>query len=547
MRIFTLLLLSVVASTTLLSQDNRFTRQDTLRGTITPEREWWDLIHYHLDIAVTPSDSTISGKNTITYKVLSEPQRMQIDLQPPLRIDSVVQAGKVQPAVRDGKAWFVELTADQHVGETNEVVVWYSGKPRVAVRPPWDGGMTWRFDDNGNPFAASACQGIGASVWWPCKDHMYDEPDSMRISVRVPPGLMNVSNGRLEQTEVHADSSRTFHWVVRNPINNYGVNINIGDYVHFADTFPGEKGPLSCDYYVLRGDLEKAKDHFGEVHRTLAALEHWYGPYPFYEDGYKLVQAPYLGMEHQSSVTYGNGFDFGYLGMDLSRSGWGMKFDFIIVHESAHEWFANNITYRDMADMWIHEAFASYGESLFLEFYYGKDAAAEYVTGTRANVANARPIIGTYGVNHEGSGDMYYKGANMLHTIRQVLDDDDQWREMLRGLNREFYHQTVHTEQIETYISNAVGRNLTPVFDQYLRDVRIPVLQYYWQDNVMHYQWVNCVPDFNMPVKIWVGKTDVWLDANTEWSTHTFEKPAKKVEMDPDIYATIKPISNPDQ
>lgn len=530
---------------TLTAQNRPFTRQDTLRGSITAERAWWDLRHYHLDIAVNPFDSTIAGSNTVAYTVLRQYDRMQIDLQPPLKIDSILQDGIPQSFVRDGKAWFVTLSELQPEGSQRELIVWYSGKPRVARRPPWDGGMTWKIDEKGYPFAASACQGVGASIWWPCKDHMYDEPDSMRISVKVPPGLMNVSNGRLARTELHGDSSRTFHWVVHNPINNYGVNINIGNYVHFSDTFPGERGPLSCDYFVLEQDLKKAQKHFVEVHRTLAALEHWFGPYPFYEDGYKLVQAPYLGMEHQSSVTYGNGFDNGYLGMDLSSSGWGMKFDFIIVHESAHEWFANNITYRDIADMWIHEAFAAYGESLFVEFFYGKDAGAEYVTGTRARVANLRPIIGKYGVNHEGSGDMYYKGANLLHTLRQVMDNDDRWRAMLRGLNATFRHQTVTTTQVEDYISEALGRDLSPLFDQYLRDIRIPILQYYWLDNTLHYQWVNTVPNFDLPVRLKVGKQWVELEPHTSWSKRDFDRPEKRVELDNDYYATLKSISPP--
>ncbi len=547
MRIFITLLFCIVLSPVLIAQHGNFNRQDTLRGTITPERAWWDLVHYHLDIFVNPADSSIAGKNTIMYSVQESNQRMQIDLQPPLRIDSVLQNGVVQPAERDGKAWFIELKSEQKTGEINQLVVWYSGKPRVAIRPPWDGGIAWKKDDNGNPFVGSSCQGIGASVWWPCKDHMYDEPDSMRISVRVPKGLMNVSNGQLERIEIHADSSKTTHWVVRNPINNYGVNINIGDYVHFADTFPGEKGPLPCNYYVLRQDLEKAKDHFPiEARRTLAALEYWFGPYPFYEDGYKLVHAPYLGMEHQSSVTYGNGFDFGYLGMDLSRSGRGMKFDFIIVHESAHEWFANNVTYRDMADMWIHESFAAYSESLFLEFFYGKDAGAEYVTGTRVNVLNDKPIIAPYGVNHSGSGDMYYKGANMLHTIRQFNDNDEQWRDLLRGLNRDFWHETVKTEEIENYISKVLDRDLSPVFNQYLRDVRIPVLQYFWKDSQLHYQWVNTVEGFDMPVRILLGKERVMINPTNEWQSVPLKKPRGKLEIDIDFYVTARPIDAPE-
>lgn len=527
------------------AQHHRFTRQDSLRGTITAERAWWDLVYYHLDIKVNPADSTITGKNTIQFQTIDTPIRMQVDLQPPLKIDSVIYKQRLQEFIQDGKAWFI--TFDESPENLDQVSIYYSGTPRVAVRPPWDGGITWKKDRAGNPFVASSCQGIGASVWWPCKDHMYDEPDSMNISVRVPKGLKNVSNGRLIEIETHHDSTTTFHWEVNNPINNYGVNINIGDYIHFSDTFPGEKGPLSCDYFVLRQDLEKAETYFPfEVHRTLAALEHWFGPYPFYSDGYKLVQAPYLGMEHQSSVTYGNGFQRGYLGMDLSRSGWGMKFDFIIVHETGHEWFANNITYKDMADMWIHESFTSYSEALFVEFYYGLDAGAEYVTGTRANVSNDRPIIGKYGVNHEGSGDMYYKGANMLHTIRQIMNNDDAWRNMLRDMNAVFRHQTVTTSEIEQHISKAVGRDLSPVFDQYLRDVRIPVFQYYTSGKTLHFQWTNCVEQFDMPVALWVNGRELKLQPETGWKSIGLESQNPEVKLNRDYYVTQQRITAPE-
>src|SRR5690606_7352637 len=253
---------------------------------------------------------------------------------------------------------------------------------------PWDGGFSWKKDDNGNDFVATSCQGLGASVWWPNKDHMYDEVDSMLISVRVPKALMEVSNGQLRGVEDHKDGTNTYHWFVNNPINNYGVNVNIGDYVHFSEDYNGEKGILKMDYYVLKYNLEKAKQQFKDAPRMMEAFEHWFGPYPFYEDGYKLVEVPYLGMEHQSSVTYGNGFENGYLGRDLSGTGWGLKFDFIIIHESAHEWFANNITYKDIADMWIHESFTAYAESIFVEYFYGKKAGAEYVIGTRRGIQN---------------------------------------------------------------------------------------------------------------------------------------------------------------
>ncbi|MCZ8228529.1 M1 family metallopeptidase [Flavobacterium sp.] len=498
--------------------ETTFTRQDSLRGSVTKERAWWDLKYYHLAIKVNPSDSTISGSNTIRYQVLQENSVLQIDLQNPMAITNVTQDGKQLTYKREGNVYFITLTAPQKVGTTKEIVVFYGGKPKVAVNPPWDGGITWKKDKNGNPFIASSCQGLGASVWWPCKDHMYDEvEEGMRISVNVPGNLTDVSNGRLQSVQKEKDGTKTFHWVVKNPINNYGVNINIGDYVSFSEKYKGEKGDLDCTYYVLRDDLDKAKKQFQDVPKMLKAFEHWFGPYPFYEDSYKLVQAPYLGMEHQSSVTYGNKFLNGYLGRDLSGTGWGMKFDFIIIHESGHEWFANNITYKDIADMWIHESFTNYSESLFLEYYFGKEAGYTYVRGIRKNIENDKPIIGVYNVNNEGSGDMYYKGANMLHTLRQVVNNDEKWREILRGLNATFYHQTVATQQIESYLSEKIGRDLTPVFNQYLRDTRIPTLEYFFKNNQLGYRWANSVANFNLPVKVFLNGTAQILEPNNEW------------------------------
>jgi aminopeptidase N len=347
---------------------------------------------------------------------------------------------------------------------------------------------------------------------------------------------MDVSNGRLRQVDQHGDGTKTYHWAVTNPINNYGVNVNIGDYVSFSEKYMGEKGPLDCQYYVLRENLEKARKQFAEVPRMLKALEHWFGPYPFYEDSYKLVEVPYLGMEHQSSVTYGNKYQNGYLGKDLSGTGWGLKFDFIIVHESGHEWFANNITYKDIADMWIHESFTAYSENLYLDFYYGKKAASEYVIGTRKNIQNDRPIIGLYNVNYEGSGDMYYKGANMLHTLRQLVNDDEKWRQMLRGLNKTFYHQTVTSQQIEQYLSGQAGRDLSSFFNQYLRDVRIPRLEYSLKNDRLQYRWANTVPGFHMPVRVYLNQQVQWLEPTTTWQELP-KLPAKaRLTLDPNFY-----------
>ncbi|WKD84787.1 Aminopeptidase N [Polaribacter huanghezhanensis] len=522
--VFLLITISITA------QKNNFTRQDTLRGSITPERVWWDLKYYHLDIQVFPETKSIKGKNTIEYTVLKPYQVLQVDLQPPLKITKVTQNGKALKVISEVNAHFVQLEEKQQVGAVNAIVVYYEGKPQEAKRAPWDGGFSWKKDKNNNEFIATSCQGLGASVWWPNKDHMYDEVENIDISVRVPSNLMEVSNGKLKSVEKHNDHTTTYNWTVKNPINNYGVNVNIGDYAHFSEKYNGEAGVLDMNYYVLKYNLEKAKKQFKDAPKMMKAFEHWFGKYPFYKDGYKLVEVPYLGMEHQSSVTYGNKFANGYLGRDLSGTGWGLKFDFIIIHESGHEWFANNITYKDMADMWIHESFTNYSESLFIEYYYGKKAAAEYIIGLRKTIGNRSPIIGKYDVNNSGSGDMYNKGGNMLHTIRQLVNNDEKWREILRGLNSEFYHQTVTTKQIEEYMSQKSGVDLSKVFDQYLRDYRIPEFAYAIRGNQLKYKWNHVLDGFNMPIKVMInGKiktlqpTDIWKTAQLEGSNPTLK------------------------
>ena len=519
-----------------------FTRQDTLRGSVTPERAWWDLTYYDLRISVDPENRSISGSNTIRYRVLEPANRMQIDLQEPLEIQKVVQDGQELTLEREGNAYFIQLNKSQSPGSVEEVVVHYSGTPREAVRAPWDGGFSWKTDSRGLPFIATSCQGLGASIWWPNKDHMYDEVDSMAIRVTVPKPLMNVSNGRLRRVTEN-DSTRTFEWFVSNPINNYGVNVNIADYVHFGDTYEGEKGLLDLDYYVLPENLEKARIQFRQVPLMLEAFEYWFGPYPFYEDSFKLVEVPYLGMEHQSSVTYGNGYQNGYRGTDLSGSGWGMKFDFIIIHEAGHEWFANNITNRDIADMWIHESFTAYSENLYLDYHFGTEAASAYVIGTRARIQNDLPIIGTYGVNREGSGtDMYYKGSNMLHTLRQLIEDDALWRNILRGLNETFYHQTVTTSQIENYISNQSNKDLQAVFDQYLRTAMIPTLEYRWEGSKLLYRYTEIVDGFDMPVRVLLDDTTRWIYPDAQWKESDFGDRPDTFQVDPNFYIIAKPL-----
>lgn len=533
---FLLITISITA------QKNNFTKQDTLRGSITKERIWWDLKYYHLDIQVFPKTKSIKGKNTVKYTVLKPYNVLQIDLQQPLKITKVTQDGIPLSLNSDGNAHFIHLTKEQTIGETNSIVIYYEGIPKEAIRAPWDGGFSWKKDKNGLDFIATSCQGLGASVWWPNKDHMYDEVENMDISVRVPSHLMNVSNGRLKNIEKHDDQTTTYHWTVKNPINNYGINVNIGDYVHFSEKFEGEAGTLDLEYYVLKDHLEKAKVHFKDAPKMMKAFEYWFGKYPFYEDSFKLVEVPYLGMEHQSSVTYGNQFKKGYLGRDLSGTGWGLKFDFIIIHEAGHEWFANNITYKDMADMWIHESFTAYSENLFVDYYYGKKAASDYVIGTRKNIQNDKPIIASYNVNASGSGDMYYKGANMLHTIRTIINNDKKWKAILRGLNATFFHQTVTTQQIENYISKTAGIDLSKVFNQYLRDIRIPVFEYKIENYQLKYRWNNAVKNFNMPVKIDLNGIKKVLNTSTKWKI--LDLPFKNIELkvDRNYYVTTKQL-----
>ena len=545
-------ILTLFAFSWATAQEPVFTEQDTLRGSITPERAWWDLTYYHLDVTVEPDRKYIEGSNTIQYRVLEAKNLLQVDLQAPLQIDKITQSGKELKWESRGNAHFVMLEAPQQKNSIQELEVYYSGKPVEAKRPPWDGGFTWTRDTNGKHFVATSCQGIGASIWWPNKDHMYDEVDSMAISVTVPKDLIGVANGRLRSVDRNKRTD-TYNWFVSNPINNYGVNVNIGDYVNFGEVYEGEKGPLTMDYYVLRDNLEKAKAQFAQAPMTIEAFEYWFGPYPFYEDSYKLVEVPYLGMEHQSSVTYGNGYQNGYLGRDLSGSGGGRLFDFIIVHESGHEWFANNITYKDAADMWIHEGFTAYSENLYLEYLIGigdflkdktnremgKQVGANYVIGTRKNIRNDRPVIGKYGVNYEGSSDMYYKGANMLHTLRQLLEDDELWRSILRGLNRDFYHQTVTTEQIEDYISAKTKKDLSAFFNQYLRTTMIPVLEFKMEGERFSFRYTNVVEDFDMPLRTFIDGQEKWIFPSANWKTEILDSNAIP-EFDPNFYVETR-------
>jgi hypothetical protein len=522
-----------------------FTRADTLRGSNGPARAWWDVTYSDLNVRVSPENQSLSGWNAITYRVVAAGDEMQIDLQPPMVLDSLIFEGRHLTLHRDGNTYFGSHLDMQYPGEEHKVWAYFSGSPVVAVRPPWDGGYQWVTDAAGMPWVATSNQGLGASVWWPNKDLQTEEPDSQRIVVTVPDPMIDVSNGRLRSARKNNDGTTSYEWFVAHPINNYSISVNAGSYAHWSEDFDGELGTLTLDYFPLAENLDRAREQWTQVRSTMQCFEHWFGPYPWYEDGYKLVEVPYLGMEHQRAVTYGNGYQNGYRGTDLSGTGWGLEWDFIVVHETAHEWWGNNITASDIAENWVHESFANYSENLYTECLTGsKDAGAEYVIGTRSRIANDRPIVGVMGVSDDGGGDKYYKGGNLLHTIRQLVDDDEKWRGVLRGLNEEFWHQIVPGARIEEYMSRASGIELEPVFEQYLRTTMVPTLEWQIQGSTLAYRWTDVIYGFDMPVRVTLdGDASTWLYPTEQWQTVETERAsADSFEIDVNFYVESRRV-----
>ncbi len=485
-----------------------FTKADTLRGMLTPLRTCYDVVYYDLDVKVDIDNKRLSGSNLFTFKATENFSRLQFDLFDNMQVDSVVYKGSKLPFTREFHAVFVDFATPVARNAVESFKVYYQGTPIAAKMPPWDGGLVWRTDKNDDPFVGVACEGIGASLWWPNKDHLSDEPDSMMIRVTVPKGLTNVSNGRLRNT-VQVDTAWTrFDWFVSNPINNYNVTINIAKYAHFSDVHVGKNGDtLDLDYYVLPYNLDKAKQHFAQVKPMMKCFEEYMGPYPFYEDGYKLVETPYLGMEHQSAIAYGNNYRHGYNGTDYSRIG--LKFDYIIIHETGHEWWGNHVSMADIADMWIHEGFCTYSEAIYVECLFGYDTALAYINAKKPGIDNEEPIIGQYHVNHEGASDMYNKGMLMLNTLRHVINNDQLWWEIIRGIQKEFGMKTTSTEEIVTYIGKRANQDLRYFFDQYLDYPNIPEFEYQIlkkkKQLTLRYRWVTNVKDFHMPVKVLVA------------------------------------------
>lgn len=492
------------------AQENRneFSHADTLRGMLTTLRTCYDVKYYNLELKIDIKKKFIEGFNKIKFLAVSDFNKMQIDLFPEMDIEKIVlDNGKKLHFTRDFSAVFIQTPETLKQNTLREITVYYSGNPITAKRPPWDGGFIWKTDNNGNPWVATSCEGIGASLWWPNKDHQSDEPDSMLINIIVPPGLEDISNGQLRKKTKLKNNLVKYDWFVSNPINNYCVTLNIGKFKHFSDLYSGIGGKLTLDYYVMPENLEKAKKQFQQTKKMLTAFENYFGKYPFYEDGFKLIETPYLGMEHQSAISYGNNYLNGYKG--TSRSEIGLKFDYIIIHESAHEWWGNSVTANDAADLWIHESFACYAEALYVEYYYGKNESIKYINASKTGIKNENPITGIFNVNKRGP-NIYAKGSLVLNTLRSVINNDSLWFDILKGIQKKFYHKTIDGKDIFEYINKKSGKNYNYFFDQYFKNAAIPELDLLIEKKgnktILKYKWNTDVKDFKMPVKITTSK-----------------------------------------
>ena len=490
-----------------LAHAQNFSLKDTLRGALSTERIWFDVNYYHLSIELDVESKSIRAYNDIAFTVLEKAKLMQLDLFENLTIDSVVYNGLICDVTRKYNAFFIAFPVDFTVGSTESIRVYYHGQPIVANNAPWDGGFVWKKDSQGLPWIGVACQGLGASAWWPCKDHLSDEPDSMRITCSVPKELQFVGNGNLESTSFVGDL-RVSTWKVSYPINTYNVTLNIANYSHLEDVYISDSDTLALDYYVLKGNEEIAEKQFQQVKPMLAIYENLFGPYPFWNDGYALVETSYLGMEHQSAIAYGNQYKPGYLG----RYPGNMDFDFIVIHESGHEYWGNSVSMSDIADMWIHESFCTYTEALYVEQLYGYESMLTYLTYQKDFISGKSPILGVNGHNHKGNSiDMYYKGSWMLHSIRNTLNEDSLWFSILRDIAQDFAIQNCEGTEVIEYICRKSGVDLKPIFNQFLAYSDLPVLRYKFKNKrgnlSLWYKWEAVEDDFNMPIEINVGIT----------------------------------------
>jgi aminopeptidase N len=507
------------------------THADILRGEYGPYRANNDLLSYHLDVRVDPEKKYLSGKNSIRFKMLKDGTRIQLDLHSALNVDKILLGATPLKYERDSGAVFIDFPETLKTGREYTIDFYYSGNPVETAR---FGGITFKEDTSGHPWINTACEDIGASVWWPNKDQWRDEVENMQISVSVPNDLVDVSNGRFIGKTDLGDGYTRWDWQVNYPINSYDVSMNIGNYQHFSDML----GDLTLDFYALPEDLEKAKTQFAQAKGMLEAYQHYFGEYPFIKDGYKLIEVPYAGMEHQSAVTYGNHFANGYLERDWTGVGISPRFDFIIIHESAHEWFGNSITAADRSDMWIHEAWATYLECLYVEYRWGKEDGLKYTNAYKKKVQNREPVITQRGINGTPPQDEYFKGALFINTLRSIVNNDDRWFKLIHDFYQHFKYQNIMTEDVVAYFNQQTGMNLTPVFDQYLRHTAIPILELKFQpaDGTVSYRWKVDLPAFAMPIR--VGSKDNWqtITPTTEWQTMKTNLSKDDFDVATDLY-----------
>ena len=469
-------------------------------------------------LRVDPETKLIRGDNLIRFKMLADATRIQIDLVSTLHIDKVLFGSTELHYTRDGNAVLIDFPHNLRKGSTQTIDFFYSGHPIETGR---FGVFTFKKDSEGHTWINTACEGIGASMWWPNKDQWHDEVKSMDISVAIPSSLVDVSNGRFVSKADLGDGYTQWNWHVHYPINNYDVSLNIGDYQHFSDSL----GKLTLDFYALPQDLAKAKIQFAQAKGMLQAYQHYFGPYPFIKDGYKLIEVPYSGMEHQSAVTYGNHFTNGYLGRDWTGVGISPRFDFIIIHESGHEWFGNAVSAADSSDMWIHEGWTTYLESLYVEYRWGKADALKYLNAYKSKVRNLHPILQQHGINAEPPQDQYFKGALFLNTLRSVVDDDPRWFKLLHNVFQHFKYKNIMTEDMVAYFNQQtrgyLHLDLTPIFNQYLRHKDLPTLELAFDpsSHLVRYRWNADEAAFNMPIQ--VGDPAHWqlIHPTAQWQT----------------------------
>jgi aminopeptidase N len=510
------------------------THAQILRGEYGRYRANNDLLYYHLDVRVDPEKKFLSGSTTVRFRMLRDDNRIQLDLHEALKVDKIewivsdVANSNLQ-FTRDSGALFIDFPEQLKSGRTYDIRVFYSGNPLETGR---FGGIAFRKDPAGRHWINTACEGEGASIWWPNKDQWRDEVESMNISVSIPNDLVDVSNGKfLGKTDL-GDGYTRWDWLVHYPINNYSVSLNIGHYVHFGDRLRD----LPLDFYCLPENLDKAKKQFAQAKGMIEAFQHYFGEYPFKKDGYKLIEVPYSGMEHQSAVTYGNHFANGYLERDWTGVGISPRFDFIIIHESGHEWFGNAVSAADTSDMWIHEGWTTYLECLYVEYMYGKADGLKYTNGYKSKVRNRQPIVPQRGINAEPPQDMYFKGALFLNTLRSVIDDDNRWFAVIHDFYQRFKYKNIMTEDVEAFFNQRLGKNLTPVFEQYLRHTALPMLELKFTDGEVSYRWKADEKGFAMPVK--VGMNDRWqiIQPTTEWQTMKTALSKDQFEVATDLY-----------